>query len=704
VTAVVDAGRSTDRAATAIGFRRAALHLGGLWGLAFLQPLLGLLGDSPEFFVARGNTTFDIVVLALVYGLVPPLVGAAAVWAAGRLRSVLGRGLMLALIALLVAAFLLPPLGDALGGSGIAVAVAAALGAGAAFAYARAPVARSFLTVLSPAPLVFIALFLLISPVSALVLPQGAEASVPGPSRSATPIVMIILDELPTSTLMNGEQLDARLFPNLARFARGATWYRNNTTGAIDTPEAVPAIVTGVQPGPNVLPTAADQPRSLFTLFRRSHEVHAVEPITDICPADLCPESRPGAQTRMGRLARDLAVVAQHLLLPDDLRDGLPAVDRVWAGFDGEATAAQQGGEQAIRRHRWRRANAQLGRIEEHDTPAMFDRLAAALARPSERPPLAFMHAELPHVPFRYFPDGRAYAIHRFDLPGLTERWTDRQWLPDQSFQRHVLQTQYTDRLVGRFLDRLRALGLYDDAVIVVTSDHGTAFRAGEPRRQPTSANWADIASVPLIVKRPGQRAGAVEDAPVRTVDIVPTIAKAAGVGVPWRTTGMPADERTGGPSTPITLDIVGIRKGAQPLGTVLERRAARERYERELLRRGVYAVGPRPDLVGRRVDAGPDSAGASATVDDPGAFDAIGGNDAVLPAFVSGAVSGLEEDAVLAVAVDGRVAATTRVYRDAAGLQYAALVPPESLGPGHHSVDVLQVLPSGGLRRVGGT
>jgi len=314
------------------------------------------------------------------------------------------------------------------------------------------------------------------------------------------------------------------------------------------------------------------------------------------------------------------------------------------------------------------------------------------------------LHAELPHVPFRYFPYGRAYAVHRFDLPGLTDRWTHRQWLPDQSFQRHVLQTQYTDLLVGRFLDRLRELGLYEEAVIVVTSDHGTAFRAGEPRRQPTKANWADIASVPFIVKEPGQRAGVVDDSAVRTVDVLPTIAKAAGVDVPWKTDGIPAAERTGGPSTPITLDIVGIRKGSQPLATVLAGRAARERHERELLRRGVYAIGPRPDLLDRRVDAPQDSEGASVTVDDPGAFDAIGRDDAVLPAFVSGAVSGLEEDAVLAVSVDVRVAATTRVYRDADGLQYAALVPPTSLPPGSHSVDVLHVLPGGGLRRIGGT
>jgi arylsulfatase A-like enzyme len=695
-----DASGAKERAATAVGFGRAALHLGGLWGLAFAQPLFGLLADSPEFFVARGNTRFDIVVLAFAYGLVPPLVGAAAVWAAGRLRPALGRGLLLTLIGLLVAAFLLPPLGDALAGSVVAVAVALALGAAAALAYAKAPAVRTFLTVLSPAPLVFVCLFLLISPVSELVLPSSASASVPGPSRSSTPIVLIVLDELPVATLMDGGRLDARSFPHLARFAEDATWYRNATTGAIDTPEAVPSILTGVQPRTNSLPTASDQPRSLFTLFRRSHEPRVVEPITDLCPADLCPESRPAVRVRMRALARDLGVVVEHLLAPDDLRDGLPAVDRVWVGFDGDT--AEPGDERTVRRDRWRRANAQLGRIEEHDTPAMFERLAAALGRPSARPPLVFMHSELPHVPWRYLPDGRRYARHRGDLPGIGTRWTGRQWLVDQAFQRHFLQMQYTDRLVGRLFDTLRARGLYDKAVIVVTSDHGTAFRAGEPRRQPTDANWADIASVPLIVKRPDQRAGAVEDAPVRTVDVLPTIAKAAGVDVPWRTDGRPADERTGGPSTPIPLDIQGVRKGEQPLATVLAARAARERHERVLLRHGVYAIGPRPDLLGRPAGTARAAAGLSATVDAPDDFRAIGDDDAVLPVLASGAVAGLAEDAVIAVAVDGRVAATTRVYRNGDELEYSALLPPAALRPGSHSVTVLQVLPGDALRRIG--
>ena len=58
-----------------IGFPRAALHLGGLWALAFAQPLLDLLGRNAEFFVARGSTTGDILLLAFGYVLLPPLIG-----------------------------------------------------------------------------------------------------------------------------------------------------------------------------------------------------------------------------------------------------------------------------------------------------------------------------------------------------------------------------------------------------------------------------------------------------------------------------------------------------------------------------------------------------------------------------------------------------------------------------------------------------
>jgi hypothetical protein len=672
-----------------------ALHLGALWALAFVQPLFGLLGDTAEFFVARGNTTFDIVCFAVGYALVPPLAGAALVWAAGRIRRGLDRAVQLVLVGLLAAALVLPPLGDALSGSVVSIGVALALGAAFAAAYARAAVVRTFLTFLSPAPLVFLFLFLVVSPVSDLLSTGEASASVDGPIRSSTPIVFVLFDELPVSTLTSDGVIDAERFPNFARFAAGATWYRNATTVADSTPEAVPAQLTGELPEPGDLPTSTHHPRSLFTLFRRSHELAVVEPITDVCPARLCPEARPPVRARLSALADDLTIVAEHLLLPDDLRDGLPAIDRGWLGFGSEAEGRFAGIE--ARGSRDKLLGKVIERLRADDSALGFARVVAALDRPSGRPPLVFVHSSLPHGPARYLPDGRAYTIHRRSYPGFgREHWTRRQWLVDQAFQRHVLQTQYADTLLGRLLDKVRAAGLYDDAVILVTADHGVSFRAGEPRRRVTDATRPDIAVVPFIVKAPGQRAGRVEDGAVRTVDALPTIAAAAGVRMPWPTDGMPAGERPVDAGTQIGVMREGSPGEPAPLATVLGGLRARNAAEERLLRDGVYAIGPRPDLIGRRVAA----PAARATIDAAGDYDDVAADARVLPALVSGDVTGLPDGAPIAIAVNSRVAATTRVFPPG---QYVALVPPGSLRPGTNDVEVLELRKIGGNRSITG-
>mgnify|MGYP006921752786 CR=1 FL=1 len=48
-------------------------HLAALWALAFVQPLLDLLGNNPDFFVARGNSVGDILILSIGFTFLPPL-------------------------------------------------------------------------------------------------------------------------------------------------------------------------------------------------------------------------------------------------------------------------------------------------------------------------------------------------------------------------------------------------------------------------------------------------------------------------------------------------------------------------------------------------------------------------------------------------------------------------------------------------------
>jgi hypothetical protein len=594
---------------------------------------------------------------------VPPLIGAAIVWA---LRGY-GWIAMLVFVALLVAALLLPPLGDLLGGSALAVPVALACGAGGAALYARVAGVRSFVTLLSVAPLVVLLLFLVVSPVRGLLFPSDAGGAVAGPARSDVPIVHVVLDELPLSTLVGADgKIDARLFPNLARFARESTWYRNATTVNDLTAAAVPAQLTGEQPKPNQLPTTRDHPRNLFTLFEHSHRLTVVEPITALCPERLCGSARPGMRDRLESLASDLQLVVKHLLLPDDLRKSLPAVDRVWEGFEAEGTGELTSGAN-LRRD-------VLARLARNDPTAGFQRAIGALDDAGARPPLLFVHSTLPHGPWRYLPDGRQYPIDHLGYPGLgKDSWTGPQWLVDQSFARHVLQVQYVDRLVGRLLDALRAHGLYDRAVMVISADHGASFTTGRPRRPVSAANAGAIAPVPFFVKLPGQSDGRVDDRAVRTIDVLPTIAKAAAVRLPWKADGRPADERPVDPGAPIDVSHMGVHVLTEPLASIEAKRRAREPVEERLLRRGVYAIGPRPDLIGRRVA--------------PGGRRLVVG-DGPLPAYVSGRVS-VAPETVLAIAVNGRVVATTRAWRDDDRTIYTAIVPPSSLHPGANTLAV---------------
>jgi len=652
-----------------VTFPRAALHLGGLWALAFAQPLFQLLGRNAEFFVARGSTSGDILLLAFGYTLVPPLVLAAIAWGLGKLRPELGWGALLVFVALLVAAFVLPPVGELLGGSALAIPVAVALGAGAAYLYARVSGVRSFATLVAVAPVVVLVLFLVVSPVRGLLFPSEAGGAVAGPARSSTPIVHVVLDELPLSTLLGTDgKIDARLFPNFARLARESTWYRNATTVDDMTAGAVPAQLTGSRPPEGALPTTRDYPRSLFTLFERSHRLTVVEPITAICPERVCGSTRPGTWDRLTALESDLEIVVKQQLYPEDLRAGLPAIDRVWEGFehdfedDGFTSGADVRAEVIARLHR-------------DDATTGWEKAIAALKRAGSRPPLVFLHSTLPHGPWRFLPDGKQYPTPGNGYLGLARQgWVGPQWQVDQEFQRHVLQVQYVDRLLGRLLDVVP-----DDAVLVVAADHGSAFVSGEPKRPIEPQNAGAIAPVPFFVHLPGQTSGRIDDSAVRTMDVLPTIAKAAGVSLPWKAQGVPAGERPVDPDAGIDVSHQGSPVLTERLSTIEAQRRERDAVEARLLRDGIYGIGPRPDLIGRSVE------GAGRTVEvDP--------ESPLLPSFITGRAPA---GSVLAVAVNGRIAQTTRAY----GTRYAALVPPSSLHAGDNTVATFEVLASGELR-----
>jgi hypothetical protein len=616
---------------------RRAAHLLALSSLAVAQPLYDLLGRNPEFFAAHGAGRSEILAFAVALVLVPPGALLAAELAAGLVSARAGTALHLAFVAGLTGLLALQATRGLDAPAALALAGAAAVAVAVAYV-ALSPV-RALTTVLAAAPVVFLGLFLLASPVASLVREGEARAEVAPIAAARTPVVLVVLDELPLNSLLDERgRIDAVRFPSFARLARQADWFPNATAVHEGTLWAVPAILTGRVPRPGQLPRFQDHPRNLFTLLGGGYRLEAFENGTRLCPPSLCREREAAFGSRLASLVEDTSVVYLHTVVPRDLARDLPTVSEGWADF-----LAGSGGEPA-------RVSRFLGSLERTDVPTVF-----------------YGHFLLPHSPWRHLPDGQAYDLRPpAVLWDRNEVWTSDAGLVVQSFQRHLLQAAYVDSLLGRLLARLEATGLYDRSLLVVVADHGISFRPGGKRRPASRENLADIAFVPLLVKRPGQRLGRVRPRHVRTVDVLPTIADVLGVEMQWPLAGRSAYDDGPGPHDVTVAKDAGDRL-ATPLADALRLRRAALRRQVALFgsrtpASGLFAIGRYRRLLGRRAPAGTDGLALDFVQRTAPRLLAVGG---AAPAGAS----------AVAVVAAGRVVAVAPVY----GRRFCALVPTAS-------------------------
>lgn len=96
------------------------------------------------------------------------------------------------------------------------------------------------------------------------------------------------------------------------------------------------------------------------------------------------------------------------------------------------------------------------------------------------------------------------------------------------------------DHQLGRLLDALTELGMWDDTFIVVTADHGEQL--GDQDRLGKGGEFEPSYHVPGIVRDPAHPAthGTVVDRFTENVDILPTVCEALGVDVPGQCDGLP--------------------------------------------------------------------------------------------------------------------------------------------------------------------
>jgi arylsulfatase A-like enzyme/Tfp pilus assembly protein PilF len=96
-----------------------------------------------------------------------------------------------------------------------------------------------------------------------------------------------------------------------------------------------------------------------------------------------------------------------------------------------------------------------------------------------------------------------------------------------------------SDAIVGSFIAKLKALGIYDRALIILLSDHGEGL-GDHGESEHGVFLYREVIHVPLMVKLPkGERANTTSDAVVQLADVAPTIAAVTGASVPKDATGV---------------------------------------------------------------------------------------------------------------------------------------------------------------------
>jgi hypothetical protein len=683
---------------------RAFLELFALCGLVVAQPLLSVLGNSPDFFIFHGVTAGEVLLLVALYVLVPPV----ALWGLAALSGLLfgvrvRRAVQAASLAALFVLFLVQLGKHVTPLRGIGLMMLAALATGLIVAaYVWLDLARQLLRFAAVGPLVFVLLFTFASPSAAVVFPGGSpgfggEVRQTGPHP---PIVMIILDELALLSLLDSDaRIDAERYPNFARLAGDATWWRNATAVSGWTPYAVPAMLSGRMPAEHVAPHYAVYPENLFTLLGDVYDIHASESITQLCPPWHCgervSESRGGLPVAVSQSTRLLS----ELVSPQDTtRD--PYDDFA------EATVAEQIG--AAAQARGDKPEFRFAEALGTNQPVRFQEFVTGLSGPAgAEPRLDFLHLLMPHTPWTYLPDGMRY---RNASPGLP---VDGPWWGRLALQRHELQLAYTDALIGEVLSTLRAEGRYDDALVVLTADHGVALSpgpAGDPWIAGTRALGPDnlgaeeLMWVPLFIKEPGQTGGRVDERNWQHVDLLPTLADYAGVAVPWEVDGISwagEQERVGSGKTFVS----NLRDGAD----VREVDGAR-RYERIVADPDAIppvADPPLPELVGTAVtDHTVVDGRGGAVAANAAAFEAVDPASGLVPALVYGTVPGeVPEGTPLAIAVNGEVGAVVPVTSGTDGKRrFAGLIEETSVFvAGQNRLELFLVPgPGGTFHRVG--
>ena len=343
------------------------------------------------------------------------------------------------------------------------------------------------------------------------------------PSASGSNVVLITLDTVRADHLsLYGYARDTT--PNLRRLATGATVYTNAISASNMTLASHASLFTGLYPSQHGAHYSADHPagRPLALKFRTLAERLAEKGY-----------ATAGVAANYGYLGRYLHMDQGFQYYSDDglipvldgrrqyyLRQAIRGILTHFfstAQFDAEYRTAAEINAEVL---------PLLGRLKQAQRPFFLF--------------INYMDAHWPLIPpspydrlypgrDRYF-TSTEYSELLKQVLALKGRVTARE-------QEHLISQydggiRYEDFELGRLLERLKELGIYDNTLIVITADHGEEFGERNLMGHLVSV-YQDEIHVPLLIKYPGPPRRQVVASAAGGVDVLPTILDVLRLPVP---------------------------------------------------------------------------------------------------------------------------------------------------------------------------
>ena len=194
--------------------------------------------------------------------------------------------------------------------------------------------------------------------------------------------------------------------------------------------------------------------------------------------------------------------------------------------------------------HRWMN---RYFRCEEETFPAKTASTAVRWLEENWRFKPFFLWVDFfdPHEPW----DPPEYFVKRYDpdytgVPmihpnyGLSSVYTpDELW---NLWAHYAAEAELVDRYIGRILQKIDDLQLWDDTIVVVTSDHGTSLgEHGRTGKSNISVDddrfwpiYPEIGHVPFLIAGGGLPEGKSLDIIAQPIDVLPTVCELAGVEI----------------------------------------------------------------------------------------------------------------------------------------------------------------------------